>query len=347
PREKEAFGLDPIAFSTWTKPMIAAVNRPPKNARFKIADKRVTEFVQNVDGRSVDELALYRDTLEAISKNVEPAQTNQPISLTMEIQKAPITTASVNDLGITDKLGEGYSTYKGSPKNRKKNIQNGVRLLNGLLIAPGDTFSLLEALRPFTIENGYLPELVIKGDKIEPELGGGLCQIGTTTFRAVMHAGLPILERSNHSLMVSYYNDPINKNPGTYATIYEPAPDFKFLNDTGYYLLLSAENLTDKQQLRFTFWGTSDGRKGTYSPPIILKRFPVGEPIMTESVDLKPGEEKCQEAHAGANATFTYTIKHPDGTQTDKIFNSHYRPLPKMCLIGVAEKEQIETEPTP
>lgn len=341
-------GMQKESFDAFIKPITMAVNHLSKNARFQITGNRVTEFVQSEDGRSVDEERLFEDTLHTIQ-----TQSTEPIQLVTRVEKTSVTTASVNDLGITDKLGVGFSSYKGSPKNRIKNIQNGVNLLNGLLIAPGDTFSLIQALRPFTKENGYLSELVIKGDKIEPELGGGLCQIGTTTFRATMNSGLPVIERSNHSLAVSYYNDPSNHNPGTDATIYEPAPDFKFTNDTGHYILIGAENLTDKQQLRFTFWGTTDGRKGSYTPPIVLRRIPVGEKITTETTNLKPGVEKCQEAHIGADASFTYSIEHTDGTIVKRVFNSHYRPLPKICLIGTdptkiksVEPQEITTTPT-
>ena len=340
PLPNKSIGLDKEMFDAFTKPITTFINHPAKNARFQITGNRATEFAQNEDGRSVDESRLYLDTLKAIQ-----TQSTSPIPVVTQIEKSAVTTATVNDLGITDKLGTGFSSYKGSPKNRKINIQNGVNLLNGLLIAPGEIFSAIQVLKPFTTENGYLPELVIKGDKIQPELGGGLCQIGTTIFRATMNSGFPVTERSNHSLAVSYYNDPSNHNPGTDATIYEPAPDFKFTNDTGHYVLLQAENLKDKQQLQFTFWGTSDGRKGSYSPPVVLRRLPVGEQVTTETPDLKPGEEKCQEAHPGADATFTYSVKHADGTISEKVFNSHYRPLPKMCLVGVDPTKIKEVDP--
>ena len=68
-----------------------------------------------------------------------------------------------------------------------------------------------------------------------------MCQIGTTLFRMSMNSGMPIVQRVNHSLVVSYYADPVNGNPGTDATVYVPYVDFKFNNDTGNYLLLQTE----------------------------------------------------------------------------------------------------------
>lgn len=332
PTKTGEIGIDKAQFDIFLDDFAKTFERPLQDARLVIENGRVVEFTESKSGVRIDRDAMFELVSKAIS---EP--NGQSLTLAVIIDDPKVKIGDINNLGIKEVLGFGTSSYKGSPINRKKNIQNGVRLLNGILIAPEETFSLLNALKPFDQENGYLPELVIKGDKITPELGGGLCQIGTTTFRAVMNSGLPIIERQNHSLVVSYYNDPANGNPGTDATIYEPAPDFKFLNDTGNYILFQAENLTETQELQFTFWGTLDGRKGSYSPPIVSRWIPVPEAQQIETTDLKPNEEKCQEAHIGADASFIYTIARPDGTLEETIFTSHYRPLPKICLIGKEE----------
>lgn len=307
------------------------VETPARDARFLMENGRVQEFVGSQEGRTVDRDAARAEFEAALRGDATS------VSLALTVVEPTVKTEDVNDLGITDVLGVGTSSYRGSPPNRIKNIRNGVRLLNGLLIAPGETFSLLNALKPFETANGYLPELVIKGDKIEPEIGGGLCQIGTTTFRAVMNSGLPVDKRSNHSLVVSYYNDPSNGNPGTDATIYDPAPDFQFTNDTGRHILFQAEMDETDMGLRFTFWGTSDGRKGSYSPPVVHRWIGVGETVNTETLDLAPGEKKCQGAHVGADTSFTYSVVKPDGTTDEVVFASHYRPLPEICLVGVEE----------
>ncbi|PJA45545.1 hypothetical protein CO174_02450 [Candidatus Uhrbacteria bacterium CG_4_9_14_3_um_filter_50_9] len=339
PTHTETISLDADLFFQWFTTISEEVNQAAVNARLEVKDGRVTDFVESEEGREVDGETTYQRVLVAILSGK-----NKPINLAMVVEEPMVKTGDINDLGITEILGTGTSSYRGSPTNRRHNIQNGVDLLNGLLIAPGETFSLIEALRPFTYENGYLAELVIKGDKIEPELGGGLCQIGTTTFRATMNAGLPVTERQNHSLVVSYYNDPANGNPGTDATIYEPAPDYKFTNDTDHYILFQAENFTETQDLRFTFWGTSDGRKGTYEPPVVTRWIPVGATQYIETENLEPGVEQCQGAHIGADASFTYTVTHADGTIEETVYTSHYRPLPQICLIGVDPEVTEEDE---
>ncbi len=321
-REKIDLFLDSIADQIEIK---------ERDAKIEINNGRVTKFVESSNGVALDRDSAYTILLERLLET----DSKETIPVKTVVKEPLVKTGDVNDLGITEMLGTGTSSYAGSPYNRKLNIQNGVDLLNGILIPPGETFSLLDALKPFTIENGYLPELVIKGEKIIPEIGGGLCQIGTTTFRAVMNSGLKIIKRQNHSLVVSYYNDQSNGNPGTDATIYDPAPDFQFMNDTENNILFQAENLTTTQELRFTFWGTSDGRKGSYVPPTVLRWIPVGEERIIETTDLEVGKKECQGAHIGADTTFDYIVEKADGTKEVVTYESHYRPLPKICLLGV------------
>lgn len=334
PAPDGSLALDREALRKGLAAFVKPFEQEPRDAQFKMEGNKVVAFAASRSGRKTDLEAatVAMEDRFARADRLSPEEKTVALSI---VDVAPATTTEQgNDLGIREALGTGTSSYRNSPANRIRNIRNGVKLLNGTLIAPGETFSAIKALSPFTPENGYYPELVIKGDKITPELGGGLCQIGTTTFRTALNTGLPITERRNHSLVVSYYNDPSNGAPGTDATIYEPAPDLKFTNDTGHYLMLQAEMLEDTKQLRFTLWGTSDGRKGSYTPPVVQRWIPAGEPKDVPSPDLKPGDApKCQEAHVGADASFDYTVVKADGTSKTETFTSHYRPLPKICLV--------------
>lgn len=337
-------GLNAEGLTTYFVDIREEIDIEPVNARFVIEGDIVKEFQGSRDGVTLDEEETANDLKAKLDEK------DASIPLVVKIVEPTVPTNQVNNLGITEILGVGTSDFGNSPGNRIENIKHGASKLNGLLIAPEETVSLLERLQPFTIEDGYLPELVIKGDEIKPEIGGGLCQIGTTTFRAVMNAGLDVVERRNHSLVVSYYNDPSNGKPGTDATIYDPAPDFKFKNNTGNYILLTTEMDMTTKELHFTFWGTSDGREGWYDPPTLLGWTAAGNDVRTETTDLAPGKEKCQAAHPGASTTFDYHVKYADGTQVDKTFASVYRSLPKICLVGVdklSEPTTSSSEPPP
>jgi vancomycin resistance protein YoaR len=338
------FGLVSSSTKAFLEEQIAmVVNVEAESAKFEVGENgKIKEFRGSRPGIGLDIDETYAALNHAFSQRTwHDEGIANSIPVVVEQVEPEVKTGEVNDLGINEILGVGYSNYSGSPANRVRNIRHAVyNKLNGLLIKPDEEFSLLNALRPFTIDGGYLPELVIKGEKIEPEIGGGLCQIGSTMFRAAMNSGLPITERRNHSLVVSYYNDHRNGNPGTDATIYDPAPDFRFKNDTGHYILLTTEMNTETGDLYFTLWGTNDGRKGSYSEPVVSQWIPHGPVKEIETTELAPGQRKCQGAHSGAVASFTYTRELPSGETIDRVFESYYRPLPTICLVGVGQKQQ-------
>jgi vancomycin resistance protein YoaR len=332
--------LDTAAMETFLNGIHADIDIAPQDAKFVVEGDRVVEFQESRDGFVINDDRVLADLLAALGTS------DDNIVLAAEQTPPTIPTGSANDLGIKEVLGVGFSSFAGSPGNRRANIRHGADKLNGLLVPPGETLSLLEKLRPFTVADGYLPELVIKGDEIIPEIGGGLCQIGTTTFRAAMNSGLDIAERRNHSLVVSYYNDPSNGNPGTDATIYDPAPDLKIVNDTGHHIMLVTEVDSTRSELHFTFWGTSDGRQGSYTPPVVLSWTGYGSTIEKPTTSLAPGVRQCQSPHPGATTTFDYNIVMPDGTTKTREFFSSYRSLPTICLVGVGSTTQAPTTGT-
>lgn len=341
------FGLNKESVENFlAKKVVPSVNVEARDAKFKIGDAgKVEEFQGSRPGIKLDLEKTYfaiNDALVERTRHDEGVAT--AVAVVVDRIEPKTKTGDVNDFGIREILGVGISNYSGSPKNRVKNIANAVKKLNGVLIKPGEVFSALQYTKPFTSEGGYLPELVIKGDEIKPEVGGGLCQIGTTLFRMAMKAGMEIVERRNHSLVVSYYNDPTNGNPGTDATVYEPKPDFRFRNDTENYVLVQTEMDTSIGELRFFLWGTSDGRTGHYSKPVVKRWIPYSEPKEIETTKLEPGKKECQHAYRGADASFTYTRDFTDGREKEEtVFESHYRALPKICLVGVEEKAEEKT----
>lgn len=331
------FALNKEKVKTYLQTLSPLINVSAKDAKFVMENDKVKEFDGSQLGLSLNEEKTYTD-LDAIFKqrNYRPTELAKTVTISVDTVEPTIGMADVNNLGIMEIIGQGFSTFKDSHTNRIKNIANAVKRLNGVLIKPGEEFSANKFAGPYTAANGFLPEQVIKGNQIVPEIGGGMCQIGTTLFRMAMNTGLPITQRRNHSLVVSYYADPVNGNPGSDATLYEPSLDLKFLNDTGNYMLLQTSIDYNKQELVFTLWGKSDGRKGSYTHPEVSKWIPAGAPQEVVSASLKPGERKCQAAFRGAVASFVYTIISPTGEKKEQVFDSYYRALPKICMVGAS-----------
>ncbi|MDD4477262.1 MAG: VanW family protein [Patescibacteria group bacterium] len=342
-RKEIIFGLNEEKTLAYLESLKSEIETQERDAKFMMEEGKAKEFQASRIGVKMNKEQTYADLDKAFQeRNFRPAQATKTVSVVFDTIEPKIKLADINDLGITDIIGSGTSTFRDSHTNRIKNIANAVKRLNGVLIKPGENFSTTKYAGPFTLENGFLPEEVIKGKEIKKEVGGGMCQIGTTLFRMAMNSAMPIVERRNHSLVVNYYADPINGNPGTDATVYEPLVDFKFLNDTGNYLLLQTDIDYKKQMLTFTLWGKPDGRAGWYSRPLVSRWISAGEPQDIIVDNLKPGEKKCQNAFRGAVASFTYTRVTPTGEKIEKVFDSYYRPLPKTCFIGKEETPVCE-----
>lgn len=325
------------------------VDKPAKDAVFTLnaSKTKATKFIGGQPGVTVD-LAATEKGIEEVFVNRREGKTSTSTPLVIATVDPNIKTEDSNDLGIKEVLGHGWSSFAGSPRNRILNLKHAVNdKLHGTIIKPGEEFSLVQTLMPFTLEDGYLSELVILGNRITPAIGGGLCQVGTTMFRAVMNSGLLVTARTNHGLWIPYYNDPSNGNPGTDATIFEPNPDFKFRNDTKHHVLISAEMNTATGEMLFYLWGTNDGRKGSYTPPKMLQYIPAGPAKTIETSDLAPGKKECQTAHPGAVATFNYIRTWPDGTKEVKEFKSNYRAVPATCYVGKETAAPEEPGATP
>ncbi|MFA6253190.1 MAG: VanW family protein [Patescibacteria group bacterium] len=303
-----------------------------QDARFKLNNGRVSEFMASQEGKMID----WIKTIASAEKIISDKKNN--FDIIVETVKPKVMNSDANDLGIGTLLGTGESDFKGSPPNRIHNIGVGADTLNGLLINVGEEFSLITALGDIDGQHGYKQELVIKGNKTIPEYGGGLCQIGTTVFRAALGTGLPITERRNHSYRVVYYEP-----AGMDATIYDPKPDLKFLNDTGNYVLIQSR--IEGTKLYFDFWGTSDGRVATTTKPTIYNVVSPAPKKIVKTTDLPVGQTRCTEsAHAGADAKFDYIVQYLNKAEPVKVtFSSHYVPWQAVCLVG-ATAEEIAAE---
>lgn len=254
------YTYNPGAIYTYLSGLSQSLDTSAVEPELVILNQRAIKFTPPQDGLKTNLFASTQSVLNALQHNLETAQ------LIVEITSPKTKLADLNDLGIKELVARGESTFKGSPNNRRHNIKIGMEKMAGIILAPGEEFSFNKFLGPVEADQGFLPELVIKKDGTVPELGGGLCQVSSTTFRAAMAAGLPIKERKNHAYAVQYYAP-----QGTDATIYPGSVDLRFINDTPGSLLIWPY-LKDKDHLTFDFYGTKDGREVTLLKPVQYDR---------------------------------------------------------------------------
>lgn len=252
--------LDKKRIKEYLVEITSTINSYPIDAQLETKGNQATVFVPDQEGYGID----IDKTLEQLIQNITAKPPVKKTYVTAQKLLPKITLDQTNGLGINVLLGQGASNFYGSPKNRIHNIKIGTAKFNGLILNPGEEFSFNNLLGGSGAEQGFLPELVIKKNETLPEYGGGLCQVSTTFFRAAVKSGLKITERSPHAFPVQYYNP-----QGFDATIYEPHPDLRFINNTPNHLLI--ETKFQGYQLIFNFYGTDDGRETKVKGPYILE----------------------------------------------------------------------------
>lgn len=318
-------------------PIIKELKVEPVEALFTFQNGKVTAFRISSNGQEVDvpELEKKISTRIPYVISVQKPQTVK-ISIPIKIVKPEVTTENVNNLGIKEKIGEGTSLFQHSIPNRIYNVTLAATRLNGILVAPNEVFSFNKALGDVSAFTGYRQAYVIQNGRTVLGDGGGVCQVSTTLFRAVLNAGLPVIERNAHAYRVGYYEQ--DSGPGIDATVYSPSVDFKFKNDTGNYILIQTLVDPDYERLTFTLYGTKDGRNVVIDKPVILSQSPPLEPLYQDDPTLPKGEIKQVDFPAwGANVYFTRQVYKDSKKIISDKFISNYRPWQAVYLRGTKE----------
>ncbi len=242
-------GLSQKAVAAYVADLATHIDQTAQNAGLAMADGQLAVARPSRTGIKLDQSGA----VAAINAALKKPAADRIVDLNLATTQADVNESNLDSLGIKEQISEGETYFPGSPSTRLTNVRAGARRFNGVLLKPGEVFSFGKLLGDVGPSTGYVPELVILGDHEEKQYGGGLCQVSSTAFRAALAAGLPITERVNHAFAISYYTWPYSA-PGVDATIYYPAVDFKFTNDTGHYILM--QTIMQGTDLKFDFFGT-------------------------------------------------------------------------------------------
>lgn len=313
------------------------INKEPVDALFNFRDGKVTAFKPSEDGRAVkiEEIKKNLDSqFEKIFSRQSPQKIIIPIGI--KILKPKITTDKANNLGIKELIGKGTSLFQHSIPSRIFNITLAAGRINGVLVAPSETFSFDKALGDVSSFTGYQQAYIIQNGKTVLGDGGGICQVSTTFFRALLNAGLPITQRQAHAYRVGYYEQ--DSPPGLDATIYVPSVDLKFKNDTNDYILIQTSIDSESQQLSVSLYGTKDGRVTNLTEPLITDRVPAPEDAYQDDPTLPKGVVKQVDFKAeGSNVSFTREVTQNGKKIISEKFISNYAPWQSVFLRGTKE----------
>lgn len=242
----------------------------------------------------------------------------------------------VEDLKKSNKLlGEFTTEFKDSTEDRAINVANGAKLINNTVLYPGQEFDSLAHLEPFNTYNGYAVGGAYRYGEIVESIGGGACQVTSTLYNAVLYSELEIVERSAHSMTVSYME------LSTDAAVSEGGKNFRFKNNTDSPILI--EGYTKDRTITFKIWGneTRDTEKRKIKfESVTLETY---EPSSKDKIEQDPTKPKTyqkvtQKARKGYKAEL-YKVVYEDGKEVEKIKinTSKYAAEPRHVRVGTMQ----------
>jgi vancomycin resistance protein YoaR len=330
-------GLDAGKLAGYLLSIAPDVQREPENTRYIFNDD--TRQLEVIRPAVIGQTLQIEESVAKINEELQSGAHN--VALVFDYTQPAVTDEMTGaDLGIIELVSAETTYFYGSSAGRMQNIELAASQFHGLLVPPGATFSMVENIGDISFDSGYAESLIIFGDRTIAGVGGGVCQVSTTLFRAVFFGGFPVVERYSHAYRVYYYelNQSGNQNDalaGLDATVYAPIVDFKFTNDTPYWLLMETYVYTSARSITWKFYSTSDGRTVEWNTSGLRNVVEPPDPVYEINEELGTGDiEQVDWAVEGADVSITRTVRRGGQVYFTDQFNTHYEPWKTVCEYG-------------
>lgn len=304
--------------------------KEPTEATYTISDHRLI-VTESSSGVTFDEKEVARLLKEEKNSSV--------IVIPAKVKHPEMTTEMINEKILAHKLGTFSSDFSSSSNDRAHNIELACSKINGYVLAPGEEFSYNDVVGPRTVETGFRVANVYVGNTVQPGIGGGICQVSSTMFNAVVLADLEVTSRRNHTLPVSYV--PMGRD----ATVSYGSVDFKFKNNTSNPIEIHAECVGRKNVI--TIYGTDEHpereikietqKTGTSAPNVVRKEDPT----------LLEGEIKVESEGTSGSSYIAYKVVYENGEKvsSDVLCRSTYKGKDRVEIVGT-KKGELSPAPT-
>lgn len=249
------------------------------------------------------------------------------------VQKDEIPSVKSEDLKtVTDELGS-YSTDAGGGE-RWQNLKTGVEKINGTVLAPGEEISIHDVTAPYDAEHGYVAAGSYENGQVVDTYGGGICQVSTTLYNAVLYSELEVTKRFPHSMLVTYVD------PSRDAAIAGDVKDFRFKNNYSAPVFIEG-GIGDDNRLKFTIYGRDtrkEGRTVEYESEVTATEE-YGRKYREDSEAPLGTMEYEGNPHTGKTARLWKIVKQ-DGREVsrDVINESHYQKSDEIIAVGTASE---------
>ncbi|AOR24424.1 VanW family protein [Clostridium taeniosporum] len=281
------------------------VEEKPKDATLSI-DGNSFQVVNDVVGKSINIDEFHKKLKEAISSDI-----NEDVVVSIDLESVQPKIKSKDLSKINGIIGSYSSNYGTSSEGRSANIELATKSINGTILMPGEAFSFNEVVGPRTVKRGYKEAATYVGNKVEPGIGGGICQVSTSLYRAAMHANIRSLERRNHSMSVGY------AKPGLDATVSYGDIDYKFKNTYGSPIYIQGS--TYNKVMTYNIYGdvaSLGGKTYDMENEIIQTIEPTVKVV--EDPTLPEGKEVTENGGMTGYKANSYQLTYENGTQVNK-----------------------------
>ena len=334
-------GVDiPLEFTVDEAKLERVIEKKTKGFITEKKDAQITreddkfQIQKEVNGISID----MEKNAKALAAIIEDKNWNQQAIIFPMDYDVDFATHTEEELStIQDVLGTFTTSYSGSTSGRCMNVENGAKLINGTVLYPGETLSVYDKVAPFTYDNGYRLAGSYSGGKVIQTYGGGICQVSTTLYNAVLRAELNVLERENHSMTVHYVK--LSED----AAISGTEKDLKFENnlDTPLYI----EGKTAGKTITFTIYG-KEYRDAKRTIAFVSQQLSSKSPSEKKIKDntLEEGKTVVEQQGSNGYTARLWKVIYEDGEEVDRvqINSSSYQPSQRIVRVGTKKKEKKE-----
>ena len=324
PIELEIINVEPEAIDI--DKIYSEVHKEAKNAYYT---KDPFQVYPHVDGVDFD--------LEAAREMLKEDKEEYVIDLKITTPK--ITTNKIGSEAFPDLLSTFSTKYDASNTPRTTNLKLAMNKLNGVVVSPGETFSYNKTLGKRTAEAGYREAGGFAGGRVVQTLAGGICQISSTLYDAVVYANLEIVERHNHMFLAGYVG------AGKDATVVYGAYDFKFKNTRKYPIMLKTS--IGSGVARIDVFGIKEDVEYEVEISSKILSYTPFKVVRENDSSLAPGKERVAQNGMNGCKSITYKILKLNGKEVSRtvLSSDTYDPMNKIIKVGPSKTTEVSTQP--
>ncbi len=316
--------LDEEVLKSYLDSKLEELNTEPVDNGLKL-ENGVFRFVPGADGVVLNE----KETIKNLAKYFSNIKTSTFDTQEMVCEVEEARGSEEELMQVKDVLGSFHTDYSTSAEGRCTNVANATSLIDGTVLFPGETFSVHDTISPISLENGYAMAGAYENGTVVESVGGGVCQVSSTLYNAVIRAELEVVERFPHSMVVSYVE------PSDDAAIAGDYKDFKFTNNSEHPIYI--QGYTASKQIYFNVYGieTRDSNR-TVSFESEIESTEEPEVTFTTTDNAIGYVSRVQGSHTGYKATLYKVVKVNGKVESREAFNhSTYKASPAIYEVGI------------